>query len=270
MRTIIRSNLLVFIMLFIILIIPARSFAEAKNTELIISEEFLESGFISVTNGTSEPVKILIKKDNEKYYYNIQKKSAEINLPLQMGNGNYTIKVYVKKGDNYTCTKEKTINLNLANENTVYLNSIQLIDFEKEGFIENISEIFDDTLERNEKIEEIYEYIKNKYRYDRRKFRKLSNNYIPDPLEILDTNRGICYDFSSLFAAILRSENIECKLVMGYTENTDVFHAWNEVYYPETETWEIIDLSYDIQMKLKSTDLEMFKDISDYSKTSEY
>jgi len=43
---------------------------------------------------------------------------------------------------------------------------------------------------------------------------------------------GICFDFSSLLAAMLRSQDIPAKLAMGFvaTSPKPTYHAWNEVY----------------------------------------
>ena len=48
----------------------------------------------------------------------------------------------------------------------------------------------------------------------------------------LRTGRGICFDYASLTAAMLRSQNIPARLEIGYSG--DVYHAWISVYTEET------------------------------------
>jgi hypothetical protein len=84
-------------------------------------------------------------------------------------------------------------------------------------------------------------------------------------------NDGICYDFASLFAGMLRSIGIPAKLVKGYADNIDGYHAWNEVYIKETDEWITIDTSFDAQMKKAGKTFKMIKDSGDgYSKLKVY
>ena len=39
---------------------------------------------------------------------------------------------------------------------------------------------------------------------------------MPDSNRTLETKKGICFDYASLMALLLRSQNIPCKLVVGY------------------------------------------------------
>ena len=60
--------------------------------------------------------------------------------------------------------------------------------------------------------------------------------YLPDLDELYETKKGICYDYASMLAAMLRAVGIPAKLVMGYVAPNNVYHAWNEVYI-EGEGW---------------------------------
>lgn len=48
----------------------------------------------------------------------------------------------------------------------------------------------------------------------------------------IKTQKGICYDFSHLFAALCRSQNISCYVVDGdKRDNFQYHHTWNRVYF---------------------------------------
>ena len=66
-----------------------------------------------------------------------------------------------------------------------------------------------------------------------------------DVNKTISTRQGICYDFSHLFAAFCRSQNIPCYVIDGtsYTDPTDA-HTWNRVYYDGT--WWNVDITSDI------------------------
>ena len=60
-------------------------------------------------------------------------------------------------------------------------------------------------------------YIVDNVAYDDDKAAKLkdSTGYIPDPDETLQSGKGVCFDYASLGAAMLRSQGIPAKIVTG-------------------------------------------------------
>jgi transglutaminase-like putative cysteine protease len=124
-----------------------------------------------------------------------------------------------------------------------------------------------------DKIAAIYNYIVPNYKYDFSKFNnidKLPNPYIPVIDKTYDEQKGICYDYSSLFASMLRSVNIPVKLDMGYSKNVKEYHAWNEVYSSDLKKWIIVDTTYDSQIKLANLKYSMAKDSKLYSVVKSY
>lgn len=67
--------------------------------------------------------------------------------------------------------------------------------------------------------------------------------HIPNPEKILWEKRGTCYDYSSLFASMLRSVGIPCKLVIGHVDGYKGLHAWNEALLGGE--WVIVDATFD-------------------------
>lgn len=60
----------------------------------------------------------------------------------------------------------------------------------------------------------------------------------------LDTKMGICFDYSCLFAAYCRSQNIPCYVVDGDArENRQYHHTWNCVYF--SGSWCQLDVTFD-------------------------
>jgi len=93
---------------------------------------------------------------------------------------------------------------------------------------------------------------------------------LPNIDKTLTSGKGICYDFSSVFAAMLRSQGIPVKLVKGYTTNVEGYHAWNEVYNSETGEWIVVDTTYDVVIKDAGRAVSMAKETANYSKVYEY
>lgn len=65
-----------------------------------------------------------------------------------------------------------------------------------------------------------------------------------DVRKTLQTKQGICFDFSHLFAAFCRSQNIPCYVVDGISrKNNADRHTWNRVYYDGA--WWNVDITTD-------------------------
>ena len=79
-----------------------------------------------------------------------------------------------------------------------------------------------------------------------------------DVRKTLRTKKGVCFDFSHLFAALCRSQNIPCYAVDGisYKDNT-VQHTWNRVYYDGT--WWNMDVTHDITGTAEGKELYGFR-----------
>ena len=78
-----------------------------------------------------------------------------------------------------------------------------------------------------------------------------------DVHKTLRTKQGVCFDFSHLFAALCRSQNITCYAVDGisYKDNF-IQHTWNRVYYDGT--WWNMDVTHDITGTAEGKDLYGF------------
>lgn len=238
-------------------------------------------------NGTTtQKLKLVIQHNDTKYIYDLKNLKAYVSFPLQMGNGAYSSKIY----ENTTGTKYKVLytgdgNVQVDSANQIYLNSIQVIDWNaKKSAIILAQKLIDDAtkikrtklgapqmkLTQKEKISVLYKYVISNYDYDYDKIKTLSSDYIPDIDQILKDKKGICFDYSVLLAAMMRSQGIPTKLIKGYSSFTDVYHAWNEVYLESEKRWAIVDTTYDAYMYDHKKSYTFEKKMADYTKNLEY
>ena len=91
-----------------------------------------------------------------------------------------------------------------------------------------------------EKVQAIYQWIiyNLEYDYDYSAFIQYF-----DIRKTLRTYKGVCYDFSNLFAALCRSQNIPCYVVDGTSYETAAQHTWDRVYY--NGSWWDVDVTND-------------------------
>ena len=105
-----------------------------------------------------------------------------------------------------------------------------------------------------EKIQAIYQWIIHnfEYDYDYRAFIQYFN-----VRKTLRTHKGVCYDFSNLFAALCRTQNIPCYVVDGISYKTGAQHTWNRVYY--NSSWWDVDVTNDISCTASGKTLYGFR-----------
>lgn len=206
-------------------------------------------------------LKVVVEKDQFTYTYDLFSNHDE--LPLQMGSGKYAIHLYQKvEGRIYNLLASDEIHLTTS-EKDVYLSSIQMIDLEASSqSVKMAKKLTEHAKSDLEKIQVIHHYITQTLSYDEAKQDGLSPRYLPFADETLLTQKGICYDYASLTAVMLRSINIPTKLVKGYSSSSAVYHAWNEVYLKGQ--WFILDTTLDSIGIQKDLSLELFKSPENY------
>ena len=160
--------------------------------------------------------------------------------PLQCGNGNYTMTVYEQiEGTRYTTAGKTTKNITYSNANAPFLASTQYVKFDSASAVaKKAKEIVTKAKAKTDiaKLNAIYTFIVNNFKYDTAKAQntKALVGYVPNLNTILNTKKGICFDYASMLAAMLRSQGIPAKLVFGDVPvgkgKAPVYHAWNEVY----------------------------------------
>jgi len=225
---------------------------------------------IKYTNATAKKSKVLIQFKDIKYQYNIKSSDAFVYFPLQLGNGQYTIGVYEQIEDTkYASVATETVNLMLDDSSKVYLASIQLINWtDKMNTVTLAKELTKSKKKEEDKVEVCYEYMVQQFKYDFAKLKSLQYDYVPVIDEVLKKKLGICYDYSAVFASMLRSMGIKTKLVMGYTPNVKEYHAWNEVYVGGK--WVVVDTTYDSQMYQAKIKYTFEKPAKDYTESYNY
>ena len=265
------KKLLLIISFFVILIFSSSVLHASASADF--NKDNLNRGIISVkynSPNSTKKAKVLIQFGDQKYQYNIKSSNSYVNFPLQLGNGTYKIGVYEQiEGTRYSQVTETNVNLSLDDNSKVFLTSIQLIDWgEKMNTVALAKELTKNKKTDADKIEVLYQYMVQQFSYDFVKMKNLEYDYIPVIDDVLKKKLGICYDYSAVFASMLRSQGIKCKLIMGYTTNVKEYHAWNNVF--TNNKWVVVDTTYDSQMNTNRVQYKFEKAAKDYKQSYEY
>lgn len=222
----------------------------------LVDTQNADDGYVSVTYYEPQgKYKVLIERDNERYVYDLAADNSTQAFPLQMGDGDYTVSVMENTdGNQYMYLTQDNVTVTV-DDRAVYLASVQMVEWQ--GLTEAAAILTEGADTEREKIEAIYGYVVTHITYDDGKIDELASGYIPDPIETLRDESGICYDFASLTASLLRASGIPARLIKGYADTVDGYHAWNEIYCDGT--WITVDTSYDAQMYEMGNAYEMEK-----------
>lgn len=224
------------------------------------------NGVVVVSFQSSAKVKVEVFKDGTSYYYDL---TGSVTCPLQMGNGVYRISVLENiAGNRYKVVNRESIRVENASDIAPFLASVQNIQWNTEDKAVSKAAEFASEYEGTELVKAIYDYVVANVKYDYAKILTLAPGYLPNIDDTFQTGTGICYDYSALFAAMLRSQDIPVKLVMGYTPNAQGYHAWNEVLVDGK--WIIVDTTYDSQMLQLGHSFSLIKDSNAYQASKVY
>jgi transglutaminase-like putative cysteine protease len=222
--------------------------------------------------GGDARIKTRVQKETTNYDYDLFGRSSFEYFPMQLGNGDYAVTIFENVADNrYRVAEKQVFNSVVKNLLDVFRNSIQTVHWNRSmKTILKAAALCTNLKTESEKIQAIYQFVTKNIQYDYTKIKTLQSTYVPDIDKILAAGKGICYDYSAVFAAMLRSQGIPAKLVKGYTDNVKEYHAWNEVYLSGEKRWIVVDTTFDSVYVAAGRKATMEKDAGLYRAGKEY
>ena len=191
-------------------------------------------GYVCASASSSSRLKFQVSNNGETYNYDMPNNGTPTVFPMNMGSGAYTFRIMQNtQGSNYVELEAATADVALADEFAPYLLPNVFCDYTASSpCVAKAREITKDAANVGEAVSAVCHWVADNITYDTAKAEKLSNGtgYIPKPDDTLSSKTGICFDYASLSAAMLRSLGIPTKIVTGYVGADNVYHAWIMVY----------------------------------------
>lgn len=216
--------------------------AESKNGAYI-DLSHVEEGYVAVSATSDSKLKFQVLTD-ETYNYDLSKEGDVAIFPLQSGDGKYTFRVMENISENrYAIMFETSKNVKMTDEFQPYIRSSNYASYTKDSKCVKLASSFSEKSSTAiDVIKQVYEHVCKNIKYDKVKAENVRSGYLPDPDETLSTGKGICFDYASLTAAMLRSQGIPVKVIFGYVSSSKdpVYHAWN-MFYTEEEGWVTVE-----------------------------
>lgn len=224
---------------------PAVLVPESPGTSVIGNEmatidiSNVSEGYVHVQYlGNISKVKLQISHDGgDPYTYNLEQGVKDV-FPLNQGDGTYKLTVYEHKegggDDEYSQAFSGQVEVTLRDEFLPFLYPNQYIEFTPESAAVKMgAELAATANDDLEAVANIYNYVIQNITYDYDKAKQIedgtiSSGYLPNVDETLQEKTGICFDYAALMTAMLRTQGIPTRLVIGYAG--ELYHAWISVY----------------------------------------
>lgn len=207
------------------------------NDLVTIDASNTEDGYIMIryTEETGSRIKALITfPDGTTYQYNLTPGTEYDAFPLSGGSGEYQIGIYKNvEGTKYLTVYSVTIAAVITDAFAPFLQPNQYVNYTSTSeAVLLAAELTSGISDELEIVGKIYDYVITNISYDYDKASSVASGYLPDIDAVLESGKGICFDYAALMTAMLRSRGIPTKLVVGYTG--EIYHAWISVYTEES------------------------------------
>lgn len=203
-------------------------------------------GYICVMSYLETRVKVLVDVAGAQYQYSIDTPGVYVTIPLSQGNGQYAVGVWENiSGDSYAAIFSQTIDVALNSEFGPFLYPNQFVNFANGDEATSLGQqLAEGSVTDVDVLNNVYNWVCSTVTYDMEKATTVASGYLPVNANTIAQEKGICFDYAVLTASMLRSQQVPCKLVIGYAGSA--YHAWMEVYCVETGT--VLSYTFDGNM----------------------
>jgi len=232
------------------------SFADAKEWTKGVEGDIATAsqGYVGLSVKGDGAYKVQVSCGDEKYNYDIANDGTATYFPLSLGDGSYRIRVLKNtSGSKYVEMTARTVEVRLDDEFQPFLHANAIVSFTADSVcVAQAGRLAAASSDEDAFMNNVMDYICSTVSYDSQLAATVTAGYVPDPDRTISRGKGICYDYASLAAAMLRSQGIPCKLITGFVD--DYYHAWNAIYLKgqgwvvtefdvKADTWSRVDFT---------------------------
>jgi transglutaminase-like putative cysteine protease len=232
--------------------------AIAEDEKALLDYSNASEGYICALSKLDDTaIKVMVDTpDGNQYQYNIEQDNSYITIPLTSGSGTYIVGVYeLISGTTFAALFSQDFSADISDPDKPFLYPNQYVNFTPGDQATSLAQqVTDGAVTVVDAVNEIYLWVVENITYDYEKAAEVQPGYLPDNTITLSEGEGICFDFASLTAAMMRSQRLPTKLEIGYAGQA--YHAWIEVYTTDQgiirkkiefsgDTWVRLDPTFD-------------------------
>ena len=201
-----------------------------KADKLTVDASNADQGYIMVKGPkTKTRLKVTVEITGTKLQYDLNGEGEYEVFPLQLGRTNYTVSLWRQvEGKKYGKIGQVKVAAKMEDELSCFLYPNQYVNYKKDSpCVKEAAEICKGLETDTEKFEAIWKYIVKNFQYDYIKSVTVagSSGLLPDIEGCWKGKKGICQDLSAMACAMMRTQGIPARLVIG-TLGSGTPHAW--------------------------------------------
>lgn len=199
---------------------------------LTADQGYVTVGYVGDKHGYNR-LKFQVRKGEQTYNYDFDPMDKPMSCPINMGNGSYLLRVMERvEGSQYAQVMAVERYVKLINSRVPYTIPTVFCDYAIPGPCTRIARYVSVGCDTElDVLNAVTKWVAGYVSYDYAKASRLSGGtgYVPSPDGTLKERKGICFDYASMEAAMLRSMDIPCRVITGYV-NGSTYHAWVSAY----------------------------------------
>lgn len=260
--------------------------AAESNENAVIDYSNARDGYVMVkwTGDGGARIAAQVKGPNnpEPYLYYLRTDGEYDVLPLSDGDGTYQVIVCKNvSGTQYSQALSAGISVELADGFAPFLRPNQYVNYSASSeAVKKAQELAAGAGDTLGKVQAVYDWVVANLSYDYDKAKTVQSGYLPDVDRTMEEKKGICFDYASLMSAMLRSQGIPVKLVIGYTSKGE-YHAWINVWSEEDgwvdsvirfdgKEWKLMDPTFASSGKQSESIMEYIGNTANYKEKFVY
>ena len=228
-----------------------------ENSQMVIDYSNIDKGYVMVKYKQDTKVKLKAQvacPTGVTYTYNLKAKRWAT-FPLSEGNGNYKVTVFTNiSGNSYATAGSQSFTAKIKDPLSPFLTANQFVDYTSStSCVKKAASLCKNTSGEMNRVKKVYNWTIKYFTYDKKKAQTVQSGYLPNLNSVYKSKKGICFDYAATMTAMLRSQGVATKLVIGYAGSA--YHAWISVYsakdgwidnviYFDGEKWNLMDPTF--------------------------
>ena len=199
-----------------------------KNGSLVIDYTHMDQGYVMVKSQKGKKkLKVRVKSGDATLTYDLNNNGEYEVFPLQYGNGKYTFSLFKNvSGKKYSEEGKISLTADMPDENRAFLYPNQYVNYTpKTPAVVEAGKICDGMTDQSKIYKTVCDYMKGHFAYDYIKSVSVKAGQLPQIDDAWNKHMGICQDLSAIMVAMLRSQGVPARLMIG-TLNASTYHAW--------------------------------------------
>ncbi len=209
-------------------LMPEAGSKTKSNGDMTIDYTHMDEGYVLVKGKKGKKkLKMRVKKEDYTLTYDLNNSGDFEVFPLQFGNGKYTFMLYKNSsGKKYSEEGKISLTADMPDELRAFLYPNQYVNYTGDtAAVVEANKICDGMTDQAKVWQTVCDYMKSHFAYDYIKSVSVKAGQLPDIDDAWNKHMGICQDLSAIMVAMLRSQGVPARLMIG-TLNESTYHAW--------------------------------------------